>query len=59
MLKIAICDDEKNVCDYIEKRTRDYLAMVDSQAEISVFGDSAPLISVRQINRFLTLSSLI
>ena len=34
MLKIAICDDEKNVCDYIEKRTRDYLAKADEEAEI-------------------------
>ena len=51
MLKIAICDDEKNVCDYIEKRTRDYLAKVDSQAEISVFGDSAPLLEFCKENQ--------
>ena len=44
MLKIAVCDDEKNVCDYIEKRITDYLAKIDEDAEISVFYDSAPLI---------------
>lgn len=44
MLKIAICDDEKNVCDYIEKRTRDYLAKVDEDGELAVFLDGAPLI---------------
>ena len=44
MLKIAVCDDEKNVCDYIEKRITDYLAKIDEAAEISVFYDSAPLI---------------
>ena len=44
MLKIAICDDEKNVCDYIEKRTRDYLAKIDEEAELAVFLDGTPLI---------------
>lgn len=44
MLKIAICDDEKNVCDYIEKRVRDFLAKVDEQADVVVFFDGAPLI---------------
>ena len=44
MLKIAVCDDEKNICDYIEKRITDYLARVDEDAEISVFYDSAPLL---------------
>ena len=44
MLKIAICDDEKNVCDYIEKRTRDYLAKVDEEAGLAVFLDGTPLI---------------
>ena len=44
MLKIAICDDEKNVCDYIEKRVMDFLAKADSEGEATVFYDSAPLI---------------
>ena len=44
MLRIAICDDEKNICDYLEKRVTDYLAKIDEDAEISVFYDSAPLL---------------
>lgn len=44
MLKIAVCDDEKVICDYLEKRITDYLARVDEDAEISVFYDSAPLL---------------
>ncbi len=44
MLKIAICDDEKTVCDYIEKRTRDYLAKIDEDAVLAVFHDGAPLV---------------
>lgn len=44
MLKIAVCDDEKNICDYIEKRVTDYLAKIDENAEVSVFYDSAPLL---------------
>jgi DNA-binding LytR/AlgR family response regulator len=36
--------DEKNICDYIEKRVTDYLAKIDEEAEISVFYDSAPLL---------------
>lgn len=50
MLKIAVCDDEKNICDYIEKRVTDYLARVDEDAEISVFYDSAPLLEACKIS---------
>ena len=53
MLKIAVCDDEKNICDYIEKRITDYLARVDEDAEISVFYDSAPLLEAsKKSNEF-------
>ncbi len=44
MLSIAICDDEKNICDYLEKRTRECLAKYDMDARISVFGDGAELL---------------
>ena len=44
MLKIAVCDDEKSVCDYIHKRVISYLARVDEEGEIKVFYDSQPLI---------------
>lgn len=45
MLSIAICDDEKNVCDYIEKRTTDCLARADEEATVQVFYDGAELLS--------------
>ena len=44
MLTIAICDDEKNICDYIENRTTEILAKNDLEAEISVFKDGSELL---------------
>ena len=44
MLTIAVCDDERNVCDYMEKRCRDYLAAADMNAEISAFYDGNDLV---------------
>ena len=44
MLSIAICDDEKNICDYLEQRTRKCLAEYDLDAQISAFGDGAELL---------------
>ena len=44
MLNIAICDDEKNICTYIEKRTVECLAKADEEGNIKVFYDSAELI---------------
>lgn len=44
MLRIAICDDEKNICSYIEKRTLECLAKADEEADIKVYYDSAELI---------------
>ena len=50
MLIIAICDDEKNVCDYIEKRTMECLAKADEEADMQVFYDGAELFSVCREN---------
>ncbi len=44
MLNIAICDDEKNVCGYIEKRTVECLAKADEEADIKVFYDGSELL---------------
>ena len=43
MLSIAICDDEKTICSYIEKRTMDCLAKADEEADVQVFYDGAEL----------------
>lgn len=44
MLSIAICDDEKEICRYIEKRTAECLAKADEEARIQVFSDGTPLL---------------
>lgn len=46
MLSIAICDDEKNICRYIEKRTSECLAKADEEADIQVFYDGSPLLDI-------------
>ncbi len=50
MLTIAICDDELNVCKYIEKRTWDFLAKTDTEARIKVFGDGESLVTACEEN---------
>lgn len=44
MLTIAICDDEKKICDYIESRTTEFLAKNDLEAEVSAFYDGSELL---------------
>ena len=48
MLTIAICDDEKKICDYIEKRTTEILAKNDLEAEVSVFYDGSELLKAER-----------
>ena len=50
MLSIAICDDEKNVCEYIEKRTMECLARADEDADVQVFYDGSELFSACREN---------
>ena len=45
MLSIAICDDEKHICDYIQNRTQKFLAVNDIEANVSVFSDGTDLLS--------------
>ena len=44
MLSIAICDDEKSICMYIEKRTKNYLAKADIDGKTAVFLDGSELL---------------
>lgn len=44
MLSIAICDDEKTICDYLYKRCTNFLAAADREAEVSVFYDGSDLV---------------
>lgn len=50
MLSIAICDDEKHICDYLEKRTRNNLAVNDIEATVHTFYDGADLLSACEKN---------
>ena len=43
MLSIAVCDDEKAVCDYLKGAVLDLLAEADLDGRVTVFGDGAPL----------------
>ena len=43
MLNIAICDDEKYICDFLRKSVTDCLAKADLTGNISVFDDGEPL----------------
>lgn len=43
MLNIAICDDEKFICDFLKKSVTDCLAKADIEGNISVFDDGQPL----------------
>ena len=51
MLTIAICDDEKKICDYIENRTTEFLAKNDLEAEVSVFYDGSELLKSCEGNK--------
>ena len=43
MLSIAVCDDEKTVCEYLRNAVLDLLAEADVDGRVTVFGDGLPL----------------
>ena len=43
MIRIAVCDDEKSVCEYLQQRIRDYLIKNDCNADVSCFADGEEL----------------
>ncbi len=46
MLNIAICDDEKHICDFLRGSVTDCLAKADIEGSISVFDDGQPLVEL-------------
>ena len=44
MLNIAICDDEKYICDFLQKSTIDCLAKTELDGSITVFNDGSHLV---------------
>ena len=43
MIRIAVCDDERAVCDYLRSAVTDLLAQADLDGRVTVFGDGEPL----------------
>ena len=43
MISVAVCDDEKKICDYIKSAVMDGLAACDLDGRVTVFDDGAPL----------------
>ncbi len=46
MLNIAICDDEKYICDFLKKSVIDCLAKADIEGSVTVFDDGQPLVDL-------------
>ena len=46
MIQIAICDDEKYICDFLKKSVTDCLAKADIEGCITVFDDGQPLVDI-------------
>lgn len=46
MLNIAICDDEKYICDFLKKSVIDCLAKADLEGSVTVFDDGQPLVDL-------------
>ncbi len=46
MLNIAVCDDEKYICDFLKKSIFDCLAKADIEGTVTVFDDGQPLVDL-------------
>lgn len=46
MLNIAVCDDEKHICDFLKKSVMDCLAKADLEGNVTVFDDGQPLVEL-------------
>ena len=44
MLKIAVCDDESEICEYLRTQVLDFFAEEDLDGCVSVFNDGLPLV---------------
>lgn len=43
MINVAVCDDEKLICDFLKKSVLDCLADADLDGDVTVFDDGEPL----------------
>ena len=46
MIHIAVCDDEKQICEYLKKAVNEYFAKADIDGRVSVFSDGAQLLAL-------------
>ena len=46
MLNIAVCDDEKYICDFLKKSVMDCLAKADLEGCVTAFDDGQPLVDL-------------
>ncbi len=44
MLKVAVCDDEPEICEYLKAQVLDFFADGDVDGNVSVFNDGLPLV---------------
>ncbi|MBQ2758422.1 MAG: response regulator transcription factor [Clostridia bacterium] len=44
MLKIAVCDDEPEICEYLRTQVLDFFAAEDIDGSVSIFNDGLPLV---------------
>lgn len=51
MLNIAICDDEKYICDFLKKSVLDCLARADLEGQVEVFDDGQPLVDLYRADK--------
>lgn len=43
MISVAVCDDEKRICDWLTAAVRDAFALYDLEGSVTVFNDGKPL----------------
>ena len=51
MIRIAVCDDEKQIRDYLSRRITDILAAEDVDGGVETFSDGAPLAEAYEAGR--------
>lgn len=44
MLKVAVCDDELEICEYLRTQVLDFFAAEDIDGNVSIFNDGLPLV---------------
>ena len=51
MIRIAVCDDEKEIRAYLTRRINDILAAEDIDGTVECFPDGQPLVEAYEISK--------